>query len=352
MTERTPFRLDLNERGIYEIRWSEKTANGTWRSREKSTKAKDLRAAEAVLARFVQTPGADRRDVLLMSVDEVLEEYLVQWSAPRGNEATDIKLTAPLSRGLGSKRACEVDQAVVDHYIKLRRLGRFGRVVNGKPAKERPASDATIRRELVLLQAALNRALRDRDMPALRLSKPSDSEGRILWLTEAQEEALIRALPSASDSVQAYFRLGTTYGARSRAMLDLRFIPEQLDFARNHLNFHVPGARITRKRRTQGPMTPEVREVLARLVAGRRHGEHVLDRTVVADFLAWVAAAGFGWVTPHVLKHTAITLMLRGGVQPMDVAAATATDLRTIMRVYRHYTEDELMAAFTARRRQ
>lgn len=351
MTDRTPFRLEINARGIFEIRWSEKRG-GAWRSRERSTRARDLRAAEAVLARFVQSNAA-QDDALLMTVADALEEYRRDWSEPRGNMRTDAPLMTVLRRGLGHMRAADVRQAAVDDYAMRRGQGQFGRTKAGKvdAAKPAPAKPSSIRREIGALQAALNFVFRRRQMPEVRFDRPKDGDARVLWLTEDQEAEIIGRLPEATDSVAAFFRMGVTYGARSGAMTDLRFGP-QVDFVRNQIDFHVPDARLTRKRRPKGPMTPEVRAVLERLFVGKRAGDLVLDRSVVADFRAWMGAIGFGWVTPHVLKHTAITLMLRGGVEPVDVSRAAATDLATIMRVYRHYTEDEILTALTARRRK
>ena len=68
-------------------------------------------------------------------------------------------------------------------------------------------------------------------------------------------------------------------------------------------------------------------------------------------FPAFVREIGYEWVTPHVLKHTAITLMLRAGKSAAEVAGATETSIRTVLEVYRHFCADEKLSIFTARRR-
>ena len=98
-------------------------------------------------------------------------------------------------------------------------------------------------------------------------------------------------------------------------------------------------------------MTPEIRERLEVQFQERGHGAHVLDRYTYRHFAEFMQSIQYGWVTPHVLKHTAITLMLRAGWSPADVAGATETSLRTVLEVYRHFCAGEKLAIFTTRRR-
>jgi len=58
--------------------------------------------------------------------------------------------------------------------------------------------------------------------------------------------------------------------------------------------------------------------------------------------------AGLPEYTPHILKHTRITLLLEKGVSPWDVAGATATSLRTIEKVYGKHVKNKLTAAVNA----
>jgi len=122
-------------------------------------------------------------------------------------------------------------------------------------------------------------------------------------------------------------------------MMDLTW--DQVNFVANSIDFNVPGRAAVRKRRPVVPMTATVRELLT--WHREKGGRHVLARNTPRQFDAAMKQIGYEWVTPHVLKHTAITLMLRAGVAPGDVSKLTATDLRTIYKTYRHHTDQELL---------
>jgi integrase len=59
-------------------------------------------------------------------------------------------------------------------------------------------------------------------------------------------------------------------------------------------------------------------------------------------------AAGLDGVTPHILKHTAITWLLQRGVDIWTTAGYTGTSPQTIQRVYGHHAVDHLAAARAA----
>jgi integrase len=52
--------------------------------------------------------------------------------------------------------------------------------------------------------------------------------------------------------------------------------------------------------------------------------------------------------SPHTLKHTAITWMLRRGLSPWQVSGITNTSVATILRVYGHRVQDDLREAVNA----
>lgn len=324
-----------NEAGHYEIRWSEEE-NGKWRSRRRSTKTGDRAGAEAQLAKFLtlRDATADTDGKLLV---DLAEAYFRQHSRPKGTEKSDRQnLRAPLG-AFGDWPPSTIKHADVDAYARGRARGKHG---------TKPVKPATIRREIVALQAMLNWCS-DRDMirgrPTFKFHKPSENyEPRDRWLTEDQERDVLDRLNEASTSVQIFTRLGLTYAVRKGAMMDLRFGP-QVNFLTNIIDFNDPKRPKVRKRRSVVPMTRTIRAGMEQAFKGKAAGDHVLDRNTPHQFKRFMEGIGYGWVTPHVLKHTAITLMLRQGVPPGDVAKLTATDLRTIYRTYRHHTQDELL---------
>lgn len=343
--------LELNAFGSYEIRWSE-LRDGVWRSMRKSTKTADPEEAELALARLLLS----RKDAQPgTKVGNIFDAYLEHHCRPRQLEATSRPLLRALRLVFGDMDPLAITQDDIDAYVKARCAGKHGPATfrSGNPRPPVKLQPQSAGREVAMMQAALNwgsRRLMVFGKPTFQFERPAQAPHRDLWLTEAQEKDVRATLHDASRSVQVFTLMGITYRVRRGAMLDLRFIPEEVSFISNSIDFNVPGKRSTRKRRPVVPMTPEVRADLEALFAERGHGAFVLDRLTHRDFAEHMRAIGFEWVTPHVLKHTAITLMLRGGARPEDVAAATETTVDTILKVYRHHCQVEKASIFASRR--
>lgn len=349
---------ELNEFGSYEIRWSE-LRDGVWRSRRKSCKTSDQAEAEKALARFL----LDRQRLEPQSrttVADIFDAYEEEWLKPRDLlSGTGHLLRAP-RLAFGGRDPLSIAQEDIDAFVRDRCAGKYAPTYRPtatvKPRKLQPQSAA---REVTAMQAALNWGSTKRRMvfgkPTFKFDRPAVQSVRDLWLTEDQERDLKSKLHLASRSVQLFALMGLTYAARRTAMMDLKFGP-QVKFISDTIDFNVPGARITRKRRAQVPMTPEIREHLEVLFKERGAGAYVLDRYTYRHFAEFVDGIGYGWVTPHTLKHTAITLMLRSNagrgdpMWPAKVGKATATSLQTIMSVYWHHVAAENLSIFTARR--
>ncbi len=57
-------------------------------------------------------------------------------------------------------------------------------------------------------------------------------------------------------------------------------------------------------------------------------------------------------MTPHTLKHTAITWALQRGATMWDVAGYFGTSIETIERVYAHHAPDHMKSAVDAMNRR
>lgn len=341
---RTPPRVSKrpNAAGNYEIVWSE-CIGGVWRSRHKSTRSSTIEGAEDFLSQFLQL-----RDVRTESTDatlqEIWERYRHKKSIPRGSEKTDaMTIRAPLEC-FGTWKAGTITPSDVEAYSLRRQNGAYGKSA---------VKPATVRREIAALQAVLNFGSQKENMvrgkPTFKFEKPRDSDPRSVWLTSEQERQILMALPNTSISVQIFTRLGLTYGARKSAMLDLTFGP-QIDFMRGMIDFNVPGRITTRKRRAVVPMTQIIRDLLSKRFEERGRDAHVMDRATPDHFKAFVTDLGFEWVTPHVLKHSAVSLMRENGVELDEISRITETDIRTLEKVYLHHENSRLLSALDRHR--
>ena len=243
----------------------------------------------------------------------------------------------------GDRMGHDITHNDIDAYTEVRMAGA-GEIT--------AVSSSTVRRELVALQAVLNYGSK-RGMvqgeKIFRFQKPAEGKPRDLWLTEEQETEVLNHMNNASVSVRLFTKLALTYASRKGALMDLKF-GDQVNFITGVIDFQDPNKAPNRKRRTSVPITTDIRGDLEAQFEQRKGQGRVLDYDTPYRYKLFMKSIKYEWCTPHVLKHSAITLMLRAGVKLEDVAKLTATDERTLLRVYRHHSHDELLTIAGARR--
>jgi integrase len=120
----------------------------------------------------------------------------------------------------------------------------------------RDRSPGTARRELGVLRAAINHALREgRITRTVAVHFPERPEPRDRWLTRSEAAALLLA-SLRERRVRLYLPLfiliGLYTGQRKQAILSLRW--SQVDLNNARVDFNSPGARRTNKRRARIPI--------------------------------------------------------------------------------------------------
>lgn len=342
MTERTPYQLRQRANGVWEIYWNVKVERGgkaRWVCYRRSTRTTDKHKAAVALAQHTLRPDAAVR--VDHTVQSAIDAYLSLYAAPRGQDKTArMKLRAP-GEAFGSYAIEGIGPDDIAAYTTKRMFGSYGKVKVKAP---------TIRAEIAMLQAALNWFCKRQGLQhRFEFDKPRDSERRDLWLDEEMERKALEAAKGWPSDVRLFLMLGLTYGARKGAMLDLRF-GSQVDFARNRIDFNRPGATETRKRRPSGPIPPDLREALWARFEEVGPGPVLEGEATEKRYRACMTSIGLGWATAHVLKHSAITLQLRGGAALDRVSGLTKTSLPTLMKHYRHHADDEMLDTMTRRR--
>jgi integrase len=210
----------------------------------------------------------------------------------------------------------------------------------GRDGRERTAGSATIRRELGVLQAALNHAHGEGLLiHPIKVTLPKAGEPRERWLTRAEAAKLLRA---AAPHVRRFILISLYTGRRASAVLDLTWTRVDLDAG--VIRFRTEGAAETNKRRGR----VRIRRLAAHLRrwrAGAGNETHVVayrgERVdaIKTGIRRAAERAGFEDVTPHVLKHTAITwavmnprLSIEGAAEFFD------TSPETIRKHYWHHS--------------
>ncbi len=322
-------RLERNERGIYEIRWTE-----GGRSRRVSTRETDPAAAAAFLAAWVEDVEREADAGSAGSVRGILAKYFTEHVHRKvvGQGTAEIH-RRHLEAHFGDMAPARIRKTDVRAYEAARAAGEIGQ----------RAGASTVRRELITLVAALNHAVAEgrlsrADLPTITL--PAEGPRRERYLTD-DEVAHLFALAAQHrpdgrlSRVERWLHLAYYTARRKTAITRLTW--DRVDWTLGTIDFEEPGRQRTKKRRGVAHMHPKLRECLER--ARREAGDeavYVLDHPgdIRAAFETLAARSGIAGLTPHVLKHTSITHMLRRGVPIWKVAGATATSAATIEKVY------------------
>lgn len=216
-------------------------------------------------------------------------------------------------------------------------------------AKDRGRAAGTIRRELGVLQAALNHAHGEGLLVhPLKVELPESGAVRDRWLTRSEAA---RLLFHAAPHVRRFIVLSLYTGRRASALLELTWT--RVDMDAGVIRFRDAGERETNKRRGRARMPRQLRAHVSRW-----HDHHVSlppsvrssDTHVIMFRGARVASiktgihraaerAGLDGVTPHVLKHTAITwAVMSGHADVEEWAEYFDTSPETIRRHYWHHS--------------
>jgi integrase len=221
--------------------------------------------------------------------------------------------------------------------------------------QKRGRSNGTTRRELGVLQTAINWAHRNgRLTRSVPVALPAPPEPRDRWLTRREAARLVRA--SRSQKARLYMPLfiliGLYTGRRKEAILSLRW--PQVDLEAGLIDFDVVGRHRTKKRRGRVRIPARL---LPHLDRARKRGTdlgHVLHingepiKNIKKGFAAACARAGLEDVTPHVLRHTAATWLMQRGIPIWEAAGFLAMRPETLQRVYGHHHPDYMREAADA----
>lgn len=277
---------------------------------------------------FERLPGED------ITVRELLERYLQDYSAPNKAPAThrrDKSLVEHLLTAFGDLTLVKVRPALIAEYKARRR--------------EAGASPKTLNDELGLLSHAYKLAMREwewvSENPVLRVSREKVHNQIERWLTPEEEARLLAASPAWLREI-LLFAINT--GLRQGEILQLQW--PHVDLFRRTITL------LEQKNRCKDtlPVNATALEVLKARARARSEGtdyvffngaEHRMDaRNLLRAFYVARRKAKLGTFRFHDLRHTFATRLVQAGVDLYAVQKLGRwKTISMVMRYAHHYPE-------------
>lgn len=326
------------------------------RGRETSTRTGCREEAEGALAAYIS--DKERRSGPAqageMMVAEALAIYGEEYAPSAADPARIGQAIDPLLRFWGDLAVIDIKGATCRRYAQTRYLVDQR---TGKPSKKL-AAPATIRRELGTLRAAINYcAAEGYLLQAPVVTLPDKPEPKERWLTRDQVAQLLwaarrigRQRRDRTFSHLCHFILTGVYtGTRHKAGLNMRLegpctTGGWFDVDRGLMFRRGSEERVTAKRRNPAPIPRQLLGHLRRwkangdLWAVQINGNRIGSIKKAFRAVAIEAGQDSSVVTPHILKHTAITWAMQNGATIEDAAGFFSTSTETIERVYWHHS--------------
>lgn len=242
---------------------------------------------------------------------------------------------------------------------------------------ERGVSASTVRREIGVLQAALNWCAREGYLlNAPQIWKPPAAAPKDRWITRQEAAYLLRASRHLNKDGRhlGKFILASLYtGTRKAAVLALRIDQPSItggyiDTIQGVMYRKPQGAQQTVKRQTPARLP---RQFLAHVKRWKANGAEFVVQNVnghrVSDIkkgwsrailIAQELAESEGVdidlsdVIPHTLKHTAVTWAMQNGAELWDAASFFGTSVQTLEKTYGHHHPDHQSTAVAAMERK
>lgn len=356
--------------------WRERPDRNTafWEIRDNgkrySTGTADRQEAEAVLAEYIQNRNRQQSGRPLgpeqLTISQCLVYYAEEHVPHTADPARIGYAIEALDRFWGDQMVSAIKGNTCRAYAK-QRTTRFGN----------PAAPGTIRRELNVLQAALNHCHKEGYLTtSVQVVLPPKTTPKERWLTRQEAAWLLRAARNLRIDGQhlADFILHALYtGSRKQTILSMHI--DTPSIAGGHVNtvtgvlYRRPiGKQETLKRQREARLPSRYLAYLRiqarkgrRYVVEDNHGRRVGDirkgfehaRILAAELAARKGIQiDLSDVTPHTLKHTAITWALQNGATIWDAAGYFSTSVDTIQSVYGHHSPDHQKTAVDALNRR
>ena len=260
------------------------------------------------------------------------------------SDRRDREIVAVLNRYFGGALLHEITPHRVEQFKRERLAGRWR--AHGQKAAAKPVKPGTVNRELDTLRAILSWAVKERKLiesPMGQVERLRVDNRRIRVLTPAEQLALLAAC-QRRPKLAALVELLLITGARVGEFLNLQWTEDHGD------ELHFLNTKNGTVRRVQ--VTARMRELLdglprrgAYVFTNARTGKPYQNIRKVFERALIRAGITTGDVTPHTLRHTAITRMLGAGVDDYTVMETVGHLTRAMLQRYTHPATERKLSA-------
>ncbi len=317
----------------------------TNRSRtQRSTGTSNRRKAEKIYAKALNEGEQDKpamAESKRRTFEELRDRYMSEYAIPNKMQRTiekDGYSFKRLTEFFGGCTLAEISPQKIADYKKHRR--------------EAGIKTATLARELELLRAALNIAVREWEWIEInpfwkvKIEQPKGHKER--WLTHDEEEKLIKAAPAWLKDIIT-FALNT--GMRREEIVSLKW--PQVDLSRRTVTLiETKNGEI----RTL-PLNPTACELLTRINRGRNGSEYVFPsetgskrngRNVLRAIYSAKVKSGIDHVCVHDLRHTFASRVSQAGIDLYSNSKLMGHKSTKMTTRYAHHNPESLRPAVEA----
>lgn len=282
-----------------------------------------------------------------MSFRQLAERYIkrMEDGAGRNLKSKRQHLDMWLVPYFDDRRADTITEININTYRRKRR--------------EQGAAAATINRELATLRHLLGDAVKAKDFTVLpcTFKMLPESKGRNIVLSEAEMDALMKgAIGDQDPDTWLIVAFGLNTAMRHREILRARF--DEIDWTRGRL--HIGKAKAGgREQPLTSALVAMLKEERQRRVdqsgyiyKPRGPGEHgdVHRNTMQKSLARAVVRAHLdpSLITPHVMRHTAITRLVEAGVDLRTIQTISGHKTMAMMLRYAHVSGSHIDRAMNA----
>lgn len=297
------------------------------------------------------------RSIEEVTVREVLDFYRrVQVSKKKSVERSDF--ASLRLNGFWGDRPVSIINSQTQHDYEAYRFNLHEQCF---PNKE-PLSENTVRRELVVLRAALHRAYRAKFFDQeVFIELPTEKMNDVSYFSCREAMGLIyfsKRMPRAKQYLPIFLAIGFLTGRRKTAILELRW--GDINFDGGFIVWQLEGAVKTNKKRPKGALPPRLRQILLKHRVHYPDDEYVVSYNgvpmkdikksfgdVVNDYRAHIFRTSSSDTKrvltkayPHMMRHSCATWLMQKGADKRESCQFLGMTEDTLERRYWHHHPD------------